>query len=39
MAFPSSGRYVIPDGLSVLNIDVDQDRGIYVEPNIWMQHR
>jgi GNAT superfamily N-acetyltransferase len=39
MALPSSGQYVIPEGLSVLNIDLERDRGIYIEPNIWMQHR
>jgi GNAT superfamily N-acetyltransferase len=39
LAFPSSGQYIIPEGLSVLNIDRDQDLGIYVEPNVWMQHR
>lgn len=39
MCFPDSGTYVIPDGLSTLQIDVDNDRGVYVEPNVWLQHR
>jgi len=39
MAFPASGDYVIPDGLSILSVDLDQDRGEYVEPNVWVQHR
>lgn len=39
MAFPASGDYVIPDGLSVLNINLDHDRGEYVEPNVWVRHR
>lgn len=39
MRFPGSGTYVIPDGLSTLQIDVDNDRGVYVEPNVWLQHR
>ena len=39
MAFPATGTYVIPGGLSVLRIDRDRDRGVYVEPNIWVQHR
>jgi GNAT superfamily N-acetyltransferase len=39
LAMPSSGQYIIPEGLSVLNIDREKDLGTYVEPNIWMQHR
>lgn len=39
MAFPDSGDYVIPDGLSTLRIDRDAGLGTYVEPNIWLQHR
>jgi hypothetical protein len=39
MLFPSTGEYVIPDGLSTLHIDREQDRGTYVEPNVWVQHR
>jgi hypothetical protein len=39
MTLPVSGSYVIPDGLSVLRIDHEQDRGVYVEPNVWVQHR
>jgi hypothetical protein len=39
MALPKSGEYVIPGGLSTLHVDHDADEGIYVEPNIWVQHR
>jgi hypothetical protein len=39
MALPASGEYVIPGGLSTLRVDRDADEGIYVEPNIWVQHR
>ena len=38
MAFPDSGDYVIPDGLSTLHIDREADQGIYIEPNVWIQH-
>lgn len=38
MVFPSSGDYVIPAGLSILRIDVAADTGVYVEPNIWVDH-
>lgn len=36
---PSSGDYVIPQGLSVLHVDREADVGTYTEPNIWIQHR
>jgi hypothetical protein len=39
IALPSSGDYVIPQGLSVLHIDRATDLGTYVEPNIWIRHR
>lgn len=39
MKLPSSGHYVIPDGLSKLYIDKENDEGTYTEPNIWVQHR
>ena len=35
---PSSGEYVIPDGLALLSVDRDADTGVYHEPNIWMRH-
>lgn len=38
MAFPESGDYVIPVGLSLLRVDRSADRGVYREPNIWMRH-
>ena len=39
MLFPDSGEYVIPDGLSTLRIDRDTEKGVYVEPNVWMRHQ
>jgi|ERR1022692_1460283 hypothetical protein len=39
MAFPSTGEYVIPDGLSTLHIDCETDQGTYTEPNVWVQHQ
>jgi hypothetical protein len=38
MAFPATGTYVIPDGLTTLAIDRPTDTGLYVEPNIWLRH-
>ena len=39
IALPSTGDYVIPQGLSVLHIDREADLGTYTEPNIWIRHR
>lgn len=39
LVFPDSGDYVIPDGLSLLRVDLDRDQGTYIEPNVWVQHR
>jgi GNAT superfamily N-acetyltransferase len=39
MALDASGRHRIPDGLSLLAVDLDQDTGHYAEPGVWVQHR
>jgi GNAT superfamily N-acetyltransferase len=39
MAFPESGTYVVQDALVPVEIDREADRGVYVEPNVWMHHR
>ena len=36
---PSSGDYVIPQGMSVLHVNRETDLGTYTEPNIWIRHR
>jgi GNAT superfamily N-acetyltransferase len=38
LRFPQSGSYWLPRGLAPLQIDIAADRGIYIEPNFWMQH-
>ena len=38
MKFPQSGRYVIPDTLSPIEMNIDKDEGIYIEPNVWLVH-
>jgi GNAT superfamily N-acetyltransferase len=38
MAFPQSGAYVVPGALVPVEIDREQDEGLYVEPNVWMVH-
>lgn len=39
MVFPASGRYVIPDGLTTLTVDRENDQATYVEENLWVRHR
>jgi GNAT superfamily N-acetyltransferase len=36
MEFPEPGDYVVADAL--VPVRIEDDRGIYVEPNIWMRH-
>jgi GNAT superfamily N-acetyltransferase len=38
LAFPESGSYVVPGALVPVEIDRDNDRGVYREPNVWMRH-
>lgn len=38
MKFPQSGQYIIPGALSPMDMDIDRDIGMYIEPNVWMQH-
>src|SRR5215831_5992632 len=39
MAFPETGAYVVPgDALVPIEIDLETDQGLYVEPNVWMVH-
>ncbi|MEM1085303.1 MAG: GNAT family N-acetyltransferase [Verrucomicrobiota bacterium] len=37
-SFPCSGSYVIPGALCPVEIDLEKDRGRYVEPNVWIVH-
>lgn len=38
MRFPDSDRYVVPDALVPVQIDRERDQGLYVEPNVWVEH-
>ena len=39
MKFPESAKYVVPGALVPVVIDLEKDRGTYIEPNVWMVHR
>lgn len=38
MRFPESGEYIVEGALVPVEMDVERDRGTYVEPNVWMVH-
>ena len=38
LAFPESGRYVVPGALDLVEIDRERDLGSYAETNLWMRH-
>lgn len=39
LRFPQSGHYIIPGALNPIEMNIDNDEGIYIEPNVWMVHR
>jgi GNAT superfamily N-acetyltransferase len=36
--FPQSGDYIIPGALSPIQVNIEKDEGLYIEPNVWMAH-
>jgi hypothetical protein len=38
MAFPETRSYVVPGALVPVEIDLERDEGLYLEPNVWMRH-
>jgi hypothetical protein len=38
MHFPESGPYVVPGALRPVEMDLERDLGVYIEPNVWMRH-
>jgi hypothetical protein len=39
MSFPESGHYVVPGALLPVEIDCENDSGVYLEPNVWVEHK
>ncbi|PTM53297.1 GNAT family N-acetyltransferase [Desmospora activa] len=39
MRFLSSGPYVVPGALVPVEMDLEKNEGVYLEPNIWMEHQ
>lgn len=38
MKFPQAGDYVVPGALVPVEINVEKNSGVYIEPNVWMYH-
>lgn len=38
LSFQNSGLYIIEKALSPVNIDLEEDLGEYIEPNVWVIH-
>jgi GNAT superfamily N-acetyltransferase len=39
MKFPQSGEYVVDRALTPIEMNVESDEGVYVEPNVWIVHK
>ncbi|HXQ35312.1 MAG TPA: hypothetical protein VN843_14945, partial [Anaerolineales bacterium] len=39
MKLPQSGQHIVPGALNPVELNLEKDIGIYVEPNVWMAHR
>jgi hypothetical protein len=39
MAFPETGTYIVPGALVPVEVDLERDVGLYMEPNVWMAHK
>ena len=39
LKFYESGKYIIPGALNPIEIDLSNDSGKYIEPNVWMAHK
>jgi hypothetical protein len=38
LKFPQSGNYVVSGALNPIEINIEKDQGIYIEPNVWIVH-
>lgn len=38
MEFPQSGQYIIPGALNPIELNLDKEEGVYIEPNVWVVH-
>ena len=38
LKFPQSGRYILPAALVPIEMNLEEDEGAYIEPNVWVSH-
>ncbi|MDR6224451.1 GNAT family N-acetyltransferase [Desmospora profundinema] len=38
LRFLDSGLYIVPETINPVQIDLEKNEGIYIEPNVWMEH-
>ena len=38
MKFPQTGEYILPGALNPIEMNVQKDEGVYIEPNVWITH-
>jgi hypothetical protein len=38
LPFPVSGLYTVPFAAAPVDIDLEADRGVYLDPNVWVVH-
>ena len=38
MKFPQSGQYFIQGALNPMELSIEKNEGVYIEPNVWMVH-
>ena len=39
MSFPETGKYIVPGALLPVEMDCENDSGVYLEPNVWVEHQ
>lgn len=39
MKFSESGKYIIPGALEPVGFNLEKDEGLYIEPNVWVEHK
>lgn len=38
MSFRTTSKYIVPGALIPVKIDIENNVGKYIEPNVWMYH-
>ena len=39
LPFDTSGPVAVPGALTPVEVSVEHDRAVYIEPNVWVRHR